>query len=106
MLIYVLSIKKASVKASASIKKSLYERSINGTVYLNNRQHLHCTEFLEITSYPAKQPESIQLCPCKSTAFEQFVSDGDSIVKRENTLSALFIKPDGTRKTFELPLCE
>lgn len=106
LVAYTLAMKKSSDRISAVIKKNLFERSMTGTVYLNNRQYMNCYEYLEIISYPEKQAESISICPCNSKEFEQFVSDGDSIIKKSNTFTALFIKPDGTSREFELPLCK
>jgi hypothetical protein len=101
-----ISIKKASDKASEWKREDLFQRSFSGRINLNNLQNLDCQLFLEIISFKQKQPESISICPCKNAEFNRFVSIGDSINKKENTYKATFIKSDGTKKQFDLPLCK
>lgn len=104
-IILAMSIRKASEKGTEWQKKDLYRKGFAGRINLNNIQKLNCQIFLEVITADRKQSESITLCPCKNVEFNRFVSSGDSINKQENTLKVAFIKSDGSKKEFELPLC-
>jgi hypothetical protein len=102
------SIRASDRDAQASVVKDIYESPINGTVYLQNFQNLHCTLFLAIISKngKVKSDNSIRLCPCQNGELESFVSDGDSISKGANSFEAKFFKKNGVSKKIELPLCK
>lgn len=104
MVNLTISINKAGARGTKMILDEYTKSSFNGSIHIvENSQNIKCFVSIYIIKEGNINAQFI-LYPCKNKKLENFMQNGDSIVKEKDDIMVKIIKKNGQILNTQLPL--